>query len=92
MGALFGKTSITKVGRAVNKGGKILKEHGDMSRAQQKVEAIQDDIDALERELEDKIDQLYDKYNVDRYTIEEFSIKPRKTDIDVQNCAIVWRI
>jgi len=92
LGALLGRTSVAKIGRAVNKGGKILKERGDMSRAQERVQKIQDDIEALSDELEEKIDQLYEKYDIDRCTINEVKIKPRRTDIDVECCAIVWRI
>ncbi len=92
LGALFGKSSVTKIGRAVNKGGKILKERGEMSRAQARVAAIEEDIDLLADELEQKIDQLHEKYDVDRCEIEEVKIKPRKSDIDIENCAIVWRI
>jgi len=92
LGALFGKASPTKIGSAFRKGSKILKERGDMSRAQERMVAIQDDIEALEYELEDKIDALNDKYNVDNCEIERYSMKPRKTDIDVKSCAVVWRV
>jgi len=92
LGALFGKASPTKIGRAVSKGGRILKERGEMSRAEERVAQINADIEALEYELEDKIDTLYEKYNVDNCEIETFTIKPRRTDIDVENCALVWRI
>ncbi len=91
LGALFGKTSVSKVGRAVNKGGRILKERGEMSRAQQRVASIEDDLGALEEELESKIDILHEKYNIENCEVTAFKIKPRKTDIDVENCAIVWR-
>ncbi len=37
LGALFGRTSPTKIGRAVSKGSKILKERGDMSRAEERM-------------------------------------------------------
>jgi len=46
----------------------------------------------MEYELEDKIDALNEKFDVENYEIEEFKIKPRKTDIDVALCAVVWRI
>jgi hypothetical protein len=92
LGALFGKASPTKIGRAVSKGGRILKERGDMSRAEERVAQVNEDIEALEYELEDKIDALNEKYNVDNCEIETFLIKPRKTDIDVELCAIVWRV
>ena len=92
LGALFGKTSVTKIGRAVNKSGKILKERGEMSRAQQRVADVQEDIELLSEELEEKIDQLQEKYDIDKCEVTEFKIKPRKTDIDIESCALVWRI
>jgi len=46
----------------------------------------------LEYELEDKIDQLNEKYAVESCEIEVFTLKARKTDIEVKNCAIVWRV
>ena len=92
LGALFGKASPTKIGSVFRKGSKVLKERGDMSRAQERIVAIQEDIESLEYELEDKIDTLNEKFDVENCEIEAFKIKPRKTDIDVELCAVVWRI
>jgi len=92
LGALFGRTSPTKIGRAFKKGSNILKERGDMSRAEERLTSIQENIEALEYELEDTIDALNEKYSIDNCKIETFSIKPRKTDIDVELCAVVWRV
>ncbi len=92
IGALFGRATPTKIGRAFRKGSNILKERGDMSRAEERVTQINEDIEALEYELEDKIDALNEKYNVDNCEIGTFVIKPRRTDIDVESCALVWRV
>ncbi|RUM71925.1 MAG: hypothetical protein DSZ08_02045, partial [Sulfurovum sp.] len=92
LGALFGRTSPTKIGRAFKKGSTILKERGDMSRAEERLVAVQDDLDDLSQEFEDAIDTLNEKYSVDNCKIETFTIKPRKTDIDVELCAVVWRV
>ena len=92
LGALFGKTSPTKIGRAFKKGSNILKERGDMSRAEERMASVQEDIETLEYELEDKVDELAEKYAIDNCEIETFKIKPRKTDIDVEHCAVVWKI
>jgi len=92
IGALFGRTSPSKIGRAFKKGSNILKERGDMSRAEERAVQIDEDIEALEYELEDKIDELNEQYSVDNCEIETFAIKPRRTDVDVENCALVWRI
>ncbi len=53
---------------------------------------MQEDIEALEYELEDKIDVLNEKFDIENCEIETFKIKPRKTDIDVEICAVVWRV
>ena len=92
LGALFGRTSPSKIGRAFKKGSKILKERGDMSRAEERMSKIQDDIEALEYTLEDDIDVLGEKYSIDNCQIDEIKIEPRKTDIDVEVCAVVWRV
>ncbi|UPT77587.1 DUF87 domain-containing protein [Sulfurovum sp. XGS-02] len=91
LGALFGRSTPTKIGRAVSKGSKILKERGEMSRAEERMTTIEEEIEALEYELEDTIDALQEKYSVDNCEIEKFTIKPRKSDIDVEICAVVWR-
>ena len=92
LGALFGRSSVTKIGRAVNKGGKILKERGEMSRAQERVASVELELEDLAQELEDKIDQLSLKYDIENCEIKEVKIKAKKSDIDVSLCAIVWRI
>ena len=92
LGALFGSKTPTKIGRAFKKGSDILKERGDVSRAEERVLKVQDDMEALEYELEDKVDQLNEKYSVESCEIESFTLKARKTDIEVKSCAIVWRV
>lgn len=87
LGALFGK-SRASIGVA---GSRILKERGDVSRQEERIDKIQEDIEELEEELEDKVDELADKFDLDEIRIDEFSIKPRKTDIQVDNIAVVWK-
>ncbi len=88
LGALFGK-SRASIGRA---GSRVLKERGDVNRAEERVEKIKDDIEELEEELTDKVDDLVEKFDIDEIDIEEFSIKPRKTDIEVNDIAVVWKV
>ena len=86
LGALFGK-SRASIGRA---GSRVLKERGDVGRAKERVEKVEDDLKELEEELEDKINDLVDEYDIDNVEIEDFQIKPRKTDIQVNDIAVVW--
>ena len=87
LGALFGK-SRASIGRA---GSRVLKERGDVGRAKERVEKVEDDLKDLEEELEGKIDDLVDEFDIDNVDIEEFQIKPRKTDIQINDIAVVWR-
>ncbi len=87
LGALFGK-SRASIGVA---GSRVLKERGDVSRQEERVAKIQEDIEELEEELEDKVDELADKFDIDEVDIEEFSIKPRKTDVQIEDIAVVWK-
>ncbi len=87
LGALFGKSKAS-IGRA---GSRVLKERGDVGRAKEKVAKVEEDLRDLEEELEDKIDDLVEDYDIENVDIEEFSIKPRKSDVQVNELAVVWQ-
>jgi len=90
LGALFGRTTSTKLGRAISTGSRAYKERGDISRATDKIEQIREDLQALSQELEEKIDELALKYDIDNVTIQESAMKPRKSDIEIKQLSIVW--
>ena len=90
LGALFGKTSSAKLGNAFSKGSRAYKERGDMSRAQEEVDKVHEDIQLLSEELEAKIDELAEKFDINGIDIQESSMKPRKSDIRVQELTLVW--
>lgn len=92
LGALFGKPTPSKIGTAISKGSRALKERGDVSRAEEKVVQVQEEIEALSLEVEEKVNAIADKYNVDNCIIESFSIKPKKTDITIEVVALVWKV
>jgi len=92
LGALFGHRSTAKIGTTLNKGSRILKEKGDVDRAKQRVDEVQEKIDDLGVELEEKIDDLDERYSADHCDIETFAIKPRRSDIGVDEIALVWRV
>jgi len=91
LGALFGRTTASKIGTSINRSSRVLKERGDLSRAEEKVVQIEEKIEDLEIELEEKIDALSESYSLDNYEIESFSIKPKKRDIDIAAIGLVWR-
>lgn len=86
LGALFGKSRAS----IATAGTRILKERGDVGRAEARVKKYQDDLEALGFELEEKVDDLADEYSIEKVVTEEFAIKLRKTDIVVDAIALVW--
>ena len=93
LGALFGGKGISagKIGTAVNRGGKVLRERGDLSRAEERVREIIDKLETVGNEMEEKIDAIDGKYVLDNYPVETFSVRPRKADIKINSIALVWR-
>ena len=93
-GALFGGrgSSAAKVGRAIRGGSKVLKEKNDVERAEARVADAQNRIEETRMELEEKLDALEEKYRLDNYPITAFFIKPRRSDITIEDIALWWRL
>lgn len=84
------RSTAARAGTTLRSAGKIYREKDDVARAQARVAEIQEEIDALEKELTDEIEAIDDRYRIDRYEIEPFYIKPRKSDIHDIELAILW--
>ncbi len=92
LGALFsGSSNASKIGKVVSHGSKLFKDSSDVSRAKEKAELIKNEIKELEEELEKRADEIASLYVIENYEIESIIIKPRKSDIDITLCAVVWR-
>jgi len=92
LGALFGRKSsaVTKTASALKKGGRVLKEKKDVEAVEAQIEEVKEDIKALHEELEAEIDKIEEKYNPANYEIEPFSVKPRRSDVAVEDIALLW--
>jgi hypothetical protein len=90
LGALFGRSSSAKLGRAFSKGSRAYKERGDIGRAQEALDEIHEELELLTEELEEKIEELAEKFDVDNVEIKDASMKPKKSDIDVEELLVVW--
>ncbi len=84
------RSTISKAGSTIRNAGKIYGEKGDVSRAQEAVQDIQDDIEELQNQLEDEILELDSKFDIDSIEIQEFFIKPKKSNITDVDLALLW--
>lgn len=93
LGALLGRTKVGTLNSSVtglNRASRILKEKKDVELVQKKIELLNSNIQNIENELKEDIEKISLKYNVDNYSIETTSIKPKKSDIFAVSAAILW--
>ena len=95
LGALLGrkKLSVTNMGRAgtaARSAGRIGKESGDVSRAEESLEVLQQRKTDLENEFAQETSRLQAEFDPAATTIDRVQVKPRKSDIDVTQMALVW--
>ncbi len=92
LGALFSKSSTSaKIGQVVSKGSKLFKERGDVDRVEDNATLIDEEIKELNNELLIRTNEISSLFVIENYPIETVSIKPKKSDINITLCGVVWR-
>jgi hypothetical protein len=95
LGALFGRklgssSNVSRVGTSVRAAGRAASQRGDISRAKDNVRALEDDIEDLNERLEEEIEEISESLSLKEIEIEPHPIKPRKSDISVDDVALLW--
>ena len=95
LGGLLGSRRITqsKVRRARSAArsiGRSKREHDDIVEAQQTLARYETDLRELQVELSAKLAELQSSYDVGNLQIEEQTLAPRKSDIEVRGLRLIW--
>lgn len=95
LGALLGRKAISvgnaqRVGTAARSAGRLSKESGDIDRAAESREVIQQRLTEMQNDLESEVSRLRSELDPATVAVEQTSVKPRKTDIDVRTVALLW--
>jgi Skp family chaperone for outer membrane proteins len=95
LGALLGRKAISvtnaqRIGSAARNAGRLGKESGDIDRAEDSREVLQQRLTEMQTELEAEVSRLRSELDPATVAIEQTSVKPRKTDIDVRTVALLW--
>ena len=95
-GAFFGRktlsTSTMRRGASAFKKGKgVLKERDDVKNILEQIEDLEESISELNATLEDETQETIDKLDIQNYEIRSVFIKPRRTDITIQDIALLWQ-
>jgi DNA-directed RNA polymerase specialized sigma24 family protein len=96
LGAFFGKkslsaTTLRRGASAFKKGKHAMDERGDVDNVQTLIQDVQNDIEILNTTLEKETQKIDEKLHVDNYEITPFFIKPRRSDVTINEIAILWK-
>jgi hypothetical protein len=97
VGAFFGRkvlsaSNIGKAATGVRSVGRVAKEKADVTRVEKLVAELQQECDDFSVEIEERINELAETFSVDNYKIEDFSIKPRRSDIFDVRMMLLWEM
>ncbi len=87
---LMSATSVSRAATSMRSAGKIAKEKGDVALAKETVESHKEKLLALEEEFTRETEELRERFTEDALELKELRIKPRKSDLSVDQVALVW--
>jgi hypothetical protein len=95
LGAFTGRKTlssgnISRASGVARKASRAMEESGDVTRANETAAAVQQQMTDLQAQFESESNGLAEKIDPLTETLETISIKPKKTDIQVQLTALVW--
>jgi hypothetical protein len=95
LGALFGRkrissTNITRAATSMRAAGRAVNQRSDVQRAEDDVQAIQEELDDLNQQLEQEANQLKESLSDDQLPIEDYEIRPRKSDLAIDEISLAW--
>ncbi|MBP87698.1 MAG: ATP-binding protein [Planctomycetaceae bacterium] len=95
LGALFGRklassSSVSHAATSMRSASRIAREKGDVTRAEENVEALQEQLETLEEEFTHDAETLREELSEDGLELTEVVIRPRKSDLSVDQVALVW--
>ncbi|MBL0938254.1 MAG: DUF87 domain-containing protein [Gemmatimonadaceae bacterium] len=95
LGAIFGRGkvgagTIGKVATATRGAGRAAQQAGDVTRAQESLEAVRQQYTELESRLQEEVDALGASYDAQQETLESVVVKAKASDVQVQIVALLW--
>ncbi len=90
LGKRLTKGTLTQVGTSMRKAGRLTKESQDEVYAEDSLKSYETQISDLKQSLQDEITKIKADSESILNQIEEIAVKPRKSDIVVDEIALVW--
>ncbi len=95
LGALFGRktlsaTNVSRAGTSMRSASRAANQRSDIKRAKAEVEEVEQDIQDLEKKLNEEVEKITTDYSEGQLEIQPYEVKPRKSDIAVDEVSILW--
>lgn len=94
-GALFGRklasaTNMSRAGTAIRSAGSAYKESTDVRHAEEALKELIERKEELDATVEEEVQQIQDQFDPDLMELTVEEVKPRKSDVDVEQVVLVW--
>lgn len=94
LGAIFGKGvtkgTITQTGTSIRRAARITRDSQDAAAAEEDCNHIQQQLDDLRSQQQQELDRIAATEDVNNVKIDTITIRPRKSDMSIDNVALVW--
>ncbi len=95
LGAFLGRkavssSTVSKTGTSIRSASKAMKEAQDVERAKQNLEFLNQQLLDLDKEFQNEVDLLTEKFDPLTEVFETKQLRPRKSDINVKLTCLVW--
>jgi hypothetical protein len=86
----LGASTVSKATTAFRGVGRSMEQQGDVGRAKETVETYTKQLEELNAQFKEETDALENKIDPTTEVLESVTLKPKKSDIDVQLVSLVW--
>lgn len=94
LGAIFGrkitKGTITSAGTSIKRAGRLGQDSQAVSAAEEDLKTYQQQLEDLQAQMKEEIDRNYGLMDPNNLKLEKITIRPRKSDIEIDKVALVW--
>ena len=95
LGAFMGnkiasKTNVSKMGTAMRGAGRAAQQKGDIGRAEDVLQQLALEMQELDDELNEELEELGGKYQVEDWELETTELPPRKSDLKPEDPWLIW--
>ncbi len=82
--------NVSRAATAARSATKLAREKADIGYAEENIEATQQRLRDLDAEFKAEVEKIQQTLNADAIPLEEITLQPKKTDINVSTVALAW--